>query len=108
MTKEQLKALLVEIVELGHSIERLDAPGNEHWTPKYRSLIKRVHDAISEPDEPKAPRELWLNGWHRQGDTVLYGNGIHCAGCGRFGGCVTVDLSGLPPDYVAPPEPRWP
>jgi hypothetical protein len=53
-------------------------------------------------------REKWLNGWERTGDTVAYGNGLHCAGCGRCHGVFTVDLSGLPDGYVSPPEPLWP
>lgn len=58
MTNQQLRDLLAEIVEFGHAIESPDAAGNEHWTPEYRSLVERVHAAITGTDEP--PAELCI------------------------------------------------
>jgi len=45
--------------------------------------------------------EKWLNGWHRQGDTVWMGQ-PHCAGCGRLLAVVCVII---PEDYVFPDKP---
>jgi hypothetical protein len=49
-------------------------------------------------------REHWLNGWRRQGGSVLIGTAYHCAGCGKFLGlgCVAFDGTPLPekaPDF---------
>ena len=51
-------------------------------------------------------RETWLNGWYRNGSTVLIGPGVHCAGCGRSFGVTCVAFS---EGYVAPEkDPDWP
>jgi hypothetical protein len=44
-------------------------------------------------------RESWLNGWHRDGDSILG----HCVGCGKYMGAAI----GMRDDY---PEkgPEWP
>jgi hypothetical protein len=49
-------------------------------------------------------REAWLNGWQRQGDTVIHFHPC-CAGCGRCKGvgCIAVDE-----DAEYPLEPAWP
>lgn len=53
-----------------------------------------------------ANREDWLNGWPRIGDTVLVGNGVHCAGCGLSMGVTTVAFA---KDWEPPTErPTWP
>lgn len=51
-------------------------------------------------------RETWLNGWRRTGRTVLVGNGIRCAGCGKSRGVATVLFD---PDATHPDrDPVWP
>jgi hypothetical protein len=60
-----------------------------------------VESANTGPD-----RETWLNGWHRNGNSVLIGTGVYCAGCGRDNGVACVAIS---PDYIAPEKlPDWP
>ena len=50
--------------------------------------------------------EDWLNGWHRTGDGVLIGTGVHCAGCGHLRGITSIALTG---DETWPDrEPDWP
>lgn len=50
-------------------------------------------------------RESWLNGWFRNGATVLMGTGVHCAGCGRTLGITCVVIS---ENYVFPEKkPDW-
>jgi len=49
----------------------------------------------------------WLNGWNRHGATVIVGNGVHCAGCGKDQGIVTVDLSDAG-DWDTRKVPDWP
>ena len=50
--------------------------------------------------------EEWLNGWHRNGTSVLVGTGVHCAGCGKFHGitCVAFSADWEPPEKL----PDWP
>lgn len=47
----------------------------------------------------------WLNGWARQGATVLVGTGLHCAGCGKHGGIVCVAFGD---DPMPTRSPDWP
>jgi hypothetical protein len=51
-------------------------------------------------------RESWLNGWSRDGNTVLLGSSVHCVGCGKSYGTTCVVI----PEGWAPPEknPDWP
>ena len=51
-------------------------------------------------------KEKWLNGWYRQGTTVLMGAGVFCAGCGECQGitCVAIDPDQEPPKK----HPEWP
>lgn len=50
-------------------------------------------------------RETWLNGWTRQGRTVLIGTVTHCAGCGKREGIICVVF---PEDYIPPEKnPDW-
>jgi len=51
-------------------------------------------------------RESWLNGWHRQGNGVLMGTAVHCAGCGKSQGlaCVAICADDVFPEK----EPDWP
>jgi len=48
----------------------------------------------------------WLNGWHRHGNYVLIGTGLHCVCCGRCTGSTCVVF----PDDWEPlgPTPVWP
>jgi hypothetical protein len=48
--------------------------------------------------------ESWHAGWRREGDVIFMGH-PYCAGCGTCLGtaCIVID-----PDWVPPPEPRWP
>lgn len=50
--------------------------------------------------------ESWLNGWHRDSNTVLIGTMVHCAGCGKPHGLACVAFT----DGWAPPSkmPDWP
>jgi hypothetical protein len=49
-------------------------------------------------------REVWLNGWRRNGDTVLIQTEVHCAGCGLGLGVVCAM-----PNFNPPPSlPNWP
>lgn len=51
-------------------------------------------------------REDWLNGWQRNGDTVLLGTMVCCAGCGKEHGLTCVAFSD---DWKLPEkDPAWP
>jgi hypothetical protein len=50
-------------------------------------------------------RSAWLHGWPLMGDTVLFGTGIRCAGCGVSLGVATVAFDG---DQWERQEPEWP
>ncbi len=50
-------------------------------------------------------RESWLKGWPRRMEMVIMGTGLHCAGCGKVAGCITVAFSGEKPFRR---EPDWP
>lgn len=48
----------------------------------------------------------WLNGWARHDlTTLLMGSGVHCIGCGRLLGVISVVFTA---DWSPPPEPAWP
>lgn len=49
--------------------------------------------------------EKWLNGWYRNGNAVLMGTGVYCAGCGEFLGttCVVITESDITLE-----TPDWP
>jgi hypothetical protein len=61
-----------------------------------------------DPPGERQSREQWLNGWPRLngGSSVLFGTGIHCAGCGKFFGttCVSIRDDEIFPDKA----PDWP
>lgn len=69
---------------------------------KYKLLSAALSGKIQDMN-----REHWLNGWGRMGDyDVLIGTGVHCVGCGKDEGTVTVVF---PADYQPPEKyPDWP
>ena len=97
-----------------HKNEEHHADNNSHsggciyWCPNCGAISstsdRRTRDWIM-PELFKEQMEKWLNGWMRQGDTVLIGSGLHCVGCGFFLGtcCVILSDCAMPsredPDY---------
>jgi len=51
-------------------------------------------------------RETWLNGHYRNGDTVLVGATLCCAGCGRHRGLVALAIR--EDDVLPEKDPDWP
>lgn len=52
-------------------------------------------------------RESWHDGWRREGNVVEVGNSLHCAGCGKDQGILTIAADN-PIPFVASPLPSWP
>lgn len=59
---------------------------------------------LAEDGERFLAREYWLNGFNREGDTVMVFPTIRCAGCGVGLGTVCY----MPGDEAPPPPPTWP
>jgi hypothetical protein len=91
--------IIVEVSEQGATVE---FTGSEDICERKEFISAEWYGPIEPPNHTS--REHWLNGWNRQGDSVLIGTGYHCAGCGKFLGlgCVAFDGSPLPekrPDF---------